>query len=690
MKKKIMSVILSAVLVSSVGIPTSVYGEDFISGETAEEAAAEADWAEADGAEVNGMSTDEVTDNENSGTSWEDAGDIQAADGSFGFGDGETEDVSPQAGILTDGNAEDDVIADATEEGAVDIDSFDAATSWFDKAAGISVNTTYAANFTENSNEKYYKVTVPNNGTLSVDFSHAYLESDWTYWKMEIYNGGNHEDLAYYEFAGNQISYSQERFGVAAGTYYVKIYKGLFSDITFNFRFNFEATNSWETELNDTYQAADELNVNELYYGSLQRRHDVDWYRFTTPQDGCISLEFTHDYIENSSAFWQMDIYNASYSRIETYGFQGSRLKSSGYQIGLPAGTYYLKLSKDDVYYSNLEYGLKVNYEASNVWEREFNDNYATATPISLSTTYYGSIQGSRSDADWFTFMAPGAGNYKFSFAHDYLEDSGRYWDVEIYNSLFEEKTSLYYSGNDKTDSDKVELGAAGTYYIKITGHDYNSSSITYAFSLTSHIHNYTSQITKATLTKDGTITRKCSCGYVGEKTIIYRPNSTSLSVNSYTYDGKSHKPGITIYDSKGNVISANNYTLSYGSNTKSIGTHYITIRFKDNYSGTASRNYTIYPKSTKLTKLSGKSKGFSVKWNKVTSSSGYQIQYSTSRNFKKSGTVTISKKSTKSATVRRLKGKKKYYVRVRTYKTVSGYKYYSSWSNVKSVKTKK
>ena len=150
MKKKIMSVILSAVLVSSMGIPMSVYGEDFISGETAEEAE-----AEADGAEANGMSMGEVTDNENNGTSWEAAGDIQAADSSFGFGDGETEEVSPQAGILTDGNAEDDVIADATEEGAVDIDSFDAENSWFDKASGISVNTTYSANFTENSKEKY-------------------------------------------------------------------------------------------------------------------------------------------------------------------------------------------------------------------------------------------------------------------------------------------------------------------------------------------------------------------------------------------------------------------------------------------------------------------------------------------------------------------------------------------------------
>lgn len=676
MKKKIMSVILSAVLVSSMGIPMSVYGEDFISGETVEEATAEKDE----------VPTDVVPDNENSEASWEDAGDVQE-DSIFGFGDGVTEDVSPEAGILTDGNTEAGLITDELEERTADIDSLDAETSWFDKAQGIAVNTTYTTSFTDNTKERWYKITVQNNGSIGVSFEHAYIESGLNYWKMEFYNSGNHEKISTYSFAGNKISYSQQRFGVAAGTYYVKLYANWYSDISFNFRINYEVTNSWEKEYNDTYQVASAINLNEQYYGDLQYDYDVDWYKFTLPQDGYISMDFTHGYVERDWRYWQIDLYNSSYSKLEHYGIGGKTVSYNSNQIGLPAGTYYLKIYND--WYCDLEYGLKINYNASGVWEKEFNEDYLTATPINLNTTYYGSIQTDRSDADWYKFTAPVAGSYQFSFTHGYIEQNYRYWSVNFYDSLFKEKASFDYYGNDQTASDKVQLPAGGVYYVKITESSYKNG-ITYGFNITSHTHSYTSEVTKATLTKDGTITRKCSCGYIGEKTTIYRPNSTSLSVNSYTYDGKSHKPGITIYDSKGNVISANNYTLSYGSNTKSIGTHYIIIRFKDNYSGTASRSYTIYPKSTKLTKLSGKSKGFSAKWNKVTSSSGYQIQYSTSRNFKKSGTVTISKKSTKSATVRRLKGKKKYYVRVRTYKTVSGYKYYSSWSNVKSVKTKK
>ena len=73
----------------------------------------------------------------------------------------------------------------------------------------------------------------------------------------------------------------------------------------------------------------------------------------------------------------------------------------------------------------------------------------------------------------------------------------------------------------------------------------------------------------------------------------------------------------------------------------------------------------------------------------KATQTTGYQLQYSTSSKFKGAKTVTITKNKTTSKKISKLKAKKKYYVRVRTYKTVGKTKYYSSWSKVKSVKTK-
>ena len=90
--------------------------------------------------------------------------------------------------------------------------------------------------------------------------------------------------------------------------------------------------------------------------------------------------------------------------------------------------------------------------------------------------------------------------------------------------------------------------------------------------------------------------------------------------------------------------------------------------------------------------KIRAKSKAFTLKWKKQKSVTGYQVQYSTSKKFakKKTQTKTIKKASKTSLTVKKLKAKKTYYVRIRTYKTVKGKKYYSAWSKVKNVKTKK
>ena len=95
-------------------------------------------------------------------------------------------------------------------------------------------------------------------------------------------------------------------------------------------------------------------------------------------------------------------------------------------------------------------------------------------------------------------------------------------------------------------------------------------------------------------------------------------------------------------------------------------------------------------PKSASIKKVKGAKKAVSVEWKKVSGVKGYQVQVATNKKFKKNKkTVTIKKQKTTKTTVKKLKAKKKYYVRVRTYKIVNGKKVYSSWSKVKTVKTK-
>jgi len=204
--------------------------------------------------------------------------------------------------------------------------------------------------------------------------------------------------------------------------------------------------------------------------------------------------------------------------------------------------------------------------------------------------------------------------------------------------------------------------------------------------------HTYKTYTTKATTKKNGSVTTKCTiCGAVKSRTVINSIKSAWLSKTSYTYNGKVQTPSVTVKDSKGKTLRKNtDYTVTYAKGRKNVGKYAVKITFKGKYSGSKTLYYTIKPKATSLSKLTAGKKRFVAKWKKQTSqTTGYQIQYSTNKNFKSAKTVTVSKNKTTSKSITNLKAKKKYYVRIRTYKTVGNAKYYSSWSKVKSVKTK-
>jgi hypothetical protein len=161
----------------------------------------------------------------------------------------------------------------------------------------------------------------------------------------------------------------------------------------------------------------------------------------------------------------------------------------------------------------------------------------------------------------------------------------------------------------------------------------------------------------------------------------------------SVVYTGKAIKPAVTVKDFNGDKkVNAKNYTVTYKNNTK-VGTATVTITFKGDYAGTVKKTFKIVPKATTLSKVtSAKTKTLAVTWKKqATQTTGYQIQYSTSSKFTTKTTKTVTVKGTKtlSKTISKLTAKKKYYVRVRTYTTVSKKNYYSAWSKALSTTTK-
>lgn len=210
--------------------------------------------------------------------------------------------------------------------------------------------------------------------------------------------------------------------------------------------------------------------------------------------------------------------------------------------------------------------------------------------------------------------------------------------------------------------------------------------------------HHYKTDIIPATTQRNGSITRICGvCNKVESRNTIFQAKSMKLSQISYIYNGKERKPSITVTDSRGGALKeGTDYTVIYPENAKNTGIYKVTVRFRGSYSGTMAESFTIGPKSVNISKIKPKKGGFSIKWKKQKQKlSGYEISYSTSRKFTKKTTwsATLGKGGATSKSVSKLKAKKKYYVRLRAFRTVKegvkSERLYSGWSKTKTVITK-
>ena len=168
-----------------------------------------------------------------------------------------------------------------------------------------------------------------------------------------------------------------------------------------------------------------------------------------------------------------------------------------------------------------------------------------------------------------------------------------------------------------------------------------------------------------------------------------------TLSETGRAYDGKSHTPTVTVKDKYGRRLKkGTDYTVTMDGGRKAVGKYKVFIKLKGEYTGQKTMYFTIKPKGTSISKINARKKGFTVIWKtQKTQTDGYQVQYSTSSNFTKPKTITLKKNTNYAKKITNLKGKKKYYVRVRTYKTVTfkgeSLKIYSGWSKAKAVTTK-
>ena len=189
-----------------------------------------------------------------------------------------------------------------------------------------------------------------------------------------------------------------------------------------------------------------------------------------------------------------------------------------------------------------------------------------------------------------------------------------------------------------------------------------------------------------------------CSvCGYK-----VSSGKKVTVSGSKYTWTGSNRSPSVKVYDGSKQLTKGTDYTISMAKNHHTVGKYTITVNMTGKYAGSTKTVFQIIPKGTKLTGVTAGSKKFTAKWNKQStkmSSSvidGYQLQWSTSSTFASNNhTKKVKGYSKTSFTIDKsvwssIQGGKKYYVRIRTYKTTGSGTYYSTWSDKLTVTTKK
>ena len=241
-----------------------------------------------------------------------------------------------------------------------------------------------------------------------------------------------------------------------------------------------------EESANDSFSNAKQISVNTNYTDNLSSSSEQDYYKFSLSSNSMIAVNFNHTYIDSSSTYWVVIMYDSNYQELLEFNVKGNSINSVSASTGLASGTYYVKIGS--YYHDSRNYTFSLNATTSNYWEKELNDDYTHASYVSVNNKYSGSLMRS-SDVDYYYFNTSSAGKVSISFSHTIIESSSAYWVIEVYTDELKIIEKYSVPGN-KANITMPSIGLpTGKYYIKI--HDYYSDNMDYSFTVGYTSSNY-------------------------------------------------------------------------------------------------------------------------------------------------------------------------------------------------------
>lgn len=299
---------------------------------------------------------------------------------------------------------------------------------------------------------KYYKVTMPDNGELSISMANTGDSIDVSVWDSQG------DDLLAILDSENEIGPMKTTMGFAKGQVIYIMIDGYGESSKYDIQLGFKAKGNFEKEPNNHIAKSQLLSLNTKTSGYVDDDMDYrDYYKFTLTKPGKVTVKLSNSK-QGELYFGLMNEDEKDYDYLITNPLKSG---STSMEIGLPAGTYYMSVSGDSLSNEQIPYQLELKFTAGTNYETELNDKKAEADPIKLNSSYQGFHNGGY-DNDVYSFRLTKKEKLKFS-----VSDSVNFMTVE--NGERELEWVVPEDTTSGVATKTIEL-APDTYYVRING----------------------------------------------------------------------------------------------------------------------------------------------------------------------------------------------------------------------------
>lgn len=582
----------------------------------------------------------------------------------------------------------------------------------------MNVGDTIKGTISETDDLDYYTFALESAGCVTLDMT-SYMQ----YYRIRIYDIDGEEiwDSEGKEWIEN-VGYCRETHNLylEKGAYYMKItgdgpYSWDYGMGTYKCITSFVSSQVTNVESDNTFSTANHIVMGNVIVGQISENDDHDTYYFELVRSGCISLDIT-----SYMRYYTIFVYDVDGKELWNSGgkewTESVGYRKDAYDLYLEKGTYYIEVYGDGPYswnHSRGKYIVNTGFASSGTTFDGDDNSFATANAITNEKIYTGQIS-INDDFDTYQFDVTSGGEISIN-----IMSHMRYYCMKLFDA--DGKEIWYTDCNEwnenvgyRKDAHDIVV-SPGTYYMQINGYEYGErykSMGKYMFALYAEGGQEPGEDDDDNMVEE----EKPNGGGDGNTVEEEKPKGGgNVSVMK-----KLGRVGNVWVSQLGEIITlswtvvpdAQGYQICYSTSEtfsgqktmitadtrvalrklKSKKNYYIRIRayayvgnkrIYGEYSKTVKQKFLLAidrVKRVSHVRASRKRKALGLTWHAVSGVDGYQICYSTSKTFKK--IKTVSKKVTY-ATLRRLKAKKRYYVKIRAYKVVHGKRYFGRYSKV-------